>query len=90
MNNLNFITDGTLDHILDVESRRNHREEVLRECLRHSLKHALDYADAALDHCRDLKRARFDVSAELNDTETMLKAFLCAVLTMKREQQEKA
>jgi hypothetical protein len=47
MSDLNFITDGTIDRVLQ---RRSHREAILRNCAKHDLDLALNYAEAALDH----------------------------------------
>lgn len=79
---LNFITDGTIERIC---AQRNRREEVLRECFSHDLKLAFDYAEAAMDHCRDMKRARFNTTEELAEARVTLEAFLVAVMAMQRE-----
>jgi hypothetical protein len=83
MSDLNFVTDGTIDRIA---CQRAHREAILRDCAKHDLKLSLDYAEAALDHLRDMQRARFSAVEELKDTRVTLEAFLVAVMAMQREE----
>ena len=85
---LNFVTDGTLDRILDVESRRNHRVEVLMECFRHSIERIHKDTDAMIDHCRAMIRAKLDVTKELDDAETLISAELLVIKLLKREQEK--
>ncbi len=80
---LNFITDGSIDRILQ---RRSHREAILRNCAKHDLDLSLNYAEAALDHLKDMRRAKYNVTEELKDTRVMLEAYLVAVMAMQREE----
>ncbi len=80
---LNFITDGSIDRILQ---RRSHREAILRNCAKHDLDLSLNYAEAALDHLKDMRRAKYSVTEELKDTRVMLEAYLVAVMAMQREE----
>ncbi len=80
---LNFITDGTIDRILQ---RRSHREAILRNCAKHDLDLSLNYAEAALDHLEAMRRAKYNVTEELKDTRVTLEAYLVAVMAMQREE----
>ena len=89
MTDLNFITDGVIDRhdstIERIRAQRARREEILRECFKHDLKLAFDYAEAAMDHCRDMIRAGFETKEELAEARVTLEAFLVAVMAMQRE-----
>lgn len=59
---------------------------IKRECFAHNLKRALDYAEAALDHERDLRRAGHSTVKELKELLVMLSAFQVAAMAAQREQ----
>ena len=60
---LNWVTDGTLQRI--VERKSDRYEDNLRECFRRNLNHAFDYAKA-------MSRSGFDASEELRDAHTYI------------------
>lgn len=76
----------TLDQRL--AQQRAHWERIKRECLTHNLKKALDYAEAALDHERELRRAGHNTRDELSELLLMLAAFQVAAMAAQREQSD--
>ncbi len=69
-----------------IAQRRAHREAILRECARHDIELSLNYAEAGLDHLRDMRRAGYGTKEELKETRVMLEAYLVAVMAMQREE----
>ena len=81
--NLNFVTDGTLDRIC---AQRQHRHDVFRESLRNKLKDIAADTEKATDYCRCLVKAGADVSIELDELESTARGLLLVAWLMKREQ----
>lgn len=79
---LNFVTDGTLDRIL---RQRNHHAEVLRECFRHSVDRVHNDVEAMTDYCREMVKADYEATEELEEAETLIRAALLVVLILQRE-----
>lgn len=67
------------------QRQRAHHQHVLRECFKHKLKHIADDTEAMTDYCREMIRAGYDVSEELEHAETIIKAELLAVKVLQRE-----
>ncbi len=84
MNDFAFIDNPPV--IDRIAQRRAHREAILRECARHDIELSLNYAEAALDHMRDMRRAGYGTVDELRETRVMLEAYLVSVMAMQREE----
>ncbi len=84
MSDLAFVTDGTLETIVDpVERQRERAEEMLRECSERCISRAFTYADAGLHYLGTLRRSNADISEQLEEYETTLKAFLVQVMALR-------
>lgn len=75
---------STLDDRLARERTRH--QEILRDCMAHNLKRAFDYAEAALDHERDLRQTGYDTREELKEARTTTEALLLMIMGAQHEQ----
>lgn len=79
---LNFVTDGTLERILNRKHDRY--GELLHEAFAHNLKHALNYAERALEYSKSLAAHGYDIFDELEQAETFARGLLLAVLLQQK------
>ena len=82
---VNFVTDGTLDRIIEPRSRTQHMEDIRRECFRHKIKHLSDDAECAADFCRDLMQSGADVTEELNELQIAANGLMLVAALLNRE-----